>query len=77
MAMNVPVCGAERTRSERKRSIEYQLIFAVSFIIFFLAAVVERLLPWTWVTSQPRHRTSIFSRAWDAAQTCTAYAFMG
>jgi hypothetical protein len=78
MTMDVAACEAQSAKSNPKKSIEYHLIFSVSFIIFFLAALIERLMPWTWWSRSRLHlRTSIFARAWDAAQTCTAYAFMG
>jgi hypothetical protein len=61
-----------------KQSLEYQLIFAVSFLVLFAAAVFERLMPWNWMSKKKREeRKSLVAGAWGAARTCTAYAFMG
>lgn len=67
-----------RTKFENKPSIEYRLILLVSFIFFALAALIERVMPWNWWRQRTANQpSSIFARAWDAARTCTAYAFMG
>ncbi len=77
--MAIDMTGHERhAHSDRKPSIEYHLIFAASFSIFLVAAMLERLMPWTWLnTIKDRRPPSVFARAWDAAKTCSAYAFMG
>ncbi len=59
-------------------SLEYYLIFAVSFAVLLAAAIFEQLMPWNWMSKTKREkRTSIVAGAWGAARTCTAYAFMG
>jgi hypothetical protein len=78
MAIDITSHDERQASFDRKPSVEYHLIFAASFIIFLVAAVIERLMPWTWLnTSRDRVRPSVFARALDAAKTCTAYAFMG
>lgn len=54
-------------------TIQFRLILAVCFSVFLVAALVERLLPWSWRRPKP----SPIAHAWRAAHTCTAYAFMG
>ena len=47
--------------------------------VFPVAAMLERLMPWRWLaqdTRRERH-ASVFREAWEAAGTCSAYAFMG
>jgi hypothetical protein len=68
-----------RRRATGKASIEYRLIFLVSFLLFVVATVIERLMPWTWLQASEdgQRRLSIVGKAWDAAETCTTYAFMG
>ncbi len=76
--MAIDITGHERhAQSDRRPSFEYHLIFAASFIIFLVAAVLERLMPWNWLNTISRRRPSVFTRAWDAAETCSAYSFMG
>ena len=61
-----------------RQSLEYYLIFAVSFVVLLAAAVFERLMPWNWMSKTKREtQKSIIAGAWSAARTCTAYAFMG
>lgn len=66
-------------RRDARESLEYRLIFGVCFIVFLLAGVVERLVPWGWhvPTRDTRPPQSLLQQAWGAAGTCTAYAFKG
>lgn len=66
-------------RRDTRASLEYRLIFGVCFLVFLLAGVVERLLPWSWLTPtrDERRPSSLLDQAWGAAGTCTAYAFKG
>jgi hypothetical protein len=54
-------------------TIQFRLILAVCFGVFLIAALIERLLPWSW----RRRKPSPIAQAWRSAHTCTAYAFMG
>jgi hypothetical protein len=54
-------------------TIQFRMILAVCFAVFLIAALIERLLPWSWRTPKP----SPIAHAWRSAHTCTAYAFMG
>jgi hypothetical protein len=63
----------------RKDAIEYRLIFAASFIVFLIAAVAERLMPWRWLLNRRpgTQGRSVLGQARESAGICTAYAFMG
>jgi hypothetical protein len=79
MALALSKHSTSHVKRGGKRSIEFRIIFAVSFAFFLLAAVVERLLPWKWLALRPerKRQQTIFEQAWEAAGTCTTYAFMG
>lgn len=62
-----------RVRRDAALPLQFRLIFAVCFAVFLIAALLERLLPWTW----RRGKASPFAQAWQSARTCTTYAFMG
>jgi hypothetical protein len=66
-------------RRDSREGLEYRLIFGVCFVVFLLAGVVERLLPWSWhlPARDMRPALSLLQQAWGAAGTCTAYAFKG
>ncbi|MEQ1717063.1 MAG: hypothetical protein ABL907_13935 [Hyphomicrobium sp.] len=70
----------DRTRTgvhpKDSSTIEYRLIFAVSFVVFFAAALIESLLLLRWARASGK-RKSVIERARDSASTCAAYAFMG
>lgn len=63
----------------RKDVWEFRLLFAASFLVFFIAALIERLMPSYWLgrTGEPRKSRSILGEAKDAANTYVPYAFMG
>ena len=63
----------------KAKPIEYRLIFAVAFLVFLAAGIVEALLPHNLIARFTGHGTgkSIIQRARDSARTCAAYAFMG
>jgi hypothetical protein len=79
MAIDMSKDSGPRRKSPGNASIEYQLIFLVTFLFFVVATVIERLMPWTWlqVSEDGQRRRSIVGKAWDAAETCTTFAFMG
>jgi hypothetical protein len=66
-------------RYRRTETIEFRVIFWAAFAAFFVAALVERILPTQWVHhadgDQPRR--SVVAQARHAANTCAAYALMG
>ena len=70
-----------RSKAAHKASIEFHLIFLISFLFMLVATVLERMMPWTWLRKgdevEVQDRRSVIARAWGAAQTCTTYAFMG
>lgn len=73
----------DRTRSsshqKKNGTIEYRLIFAVTFLVFLCAGLFESLLMMRWLGLSPRtgKGKSVVQRARDSANTCAAYAFMG
>jgi hypothetical protein len=58
--------------------IQFRLIYAICFSLFLLAAIVQRLLPWTWSARSPHagSRRSVLEQARNAAGICATYAFM-
>lgn len=68
-----------RDARDQKWSLEYRLIFGMCFLVFLLAGIVERLLPWSWLapSRDTRLPLPLIEQAWGAAGTCTAYAFKG
>ncbi|MEQ1669723.1 MAG: hypothetical protein ABL893_02585 [Hyphomicrobium sp.] len=65
--------------STKSKPLEYRLIFAVAFLVFFGAALIETLLPHNLVARLTGHGQckSVIQKAKDSANTCAAYAFMG
>lgn len=65
--------------STKSKPLEYRLIFAVAFLVFFGAALIETLLPQNLVArlSGQGQCKSVIQKAKDSANTCAAYAFMG
>lgn len=58
--------------------LEFNAIFALTFVALLTGALLTLLLPWTW----PRRflsseRQWFVRRAWDDAGTFTGFAFMG
>ena len=65
-------------RHDKSETLEFRLIFGVTFAVFLAAALVESLLPLRWFSRENAGaRKTIIERAADAARTCAAYAFMG
>lgn len=63
---------AQRRRDEQ---LEGRLLFALGFIVFLIAAIVSRLLPWTGRSQQ--RRQSIIDQARTDARTMIPFVFMG
>jgi hypothetical protein len=73
MALVLTRQDAPRSKRDATLPLQFRLIFAVCFAVFLTAALLERLLPWTW----RRGKAAPITRAWQSARTCTTYAFMG
>jgi len=58
--------------------IQFHLLYAICFSIFLVAALLGRLLPWTWFARQENatRQQSIFEKARNAAGICATYAFI-
>ena len=67
------------TRYRRTETIEFRIIFWAAFSAFFVAALLERILPKHWLhrTDGDQPRRSVVAQARHAANTCAAYALMG
>ena len=63
----------------RKDNLGFKLIFASTFVVFFAAAIVDRLLPLRWImgAAKSENYMAIFAEAKAAAATYTPFAFMG
>jgi hypothetical protein len=64
-------------RGSRSRSLEFRLIFGVSFLVFLVAAVAGRLLPGQAVKESRQASRSILAEARAAAHTFVPMVFMG
>jgi hypothetical protein len=58
--------------------LEFNTIFALTFVVLLVGALLALLLPWTW----PRRflsseRRWFIKQAWDDAGSFTGLAFMG
>lgn len=58
-----------------RETLESRLIFALSFVVFLVGAVLGRLLPWR-APRMGKGRRSIFGDARSAASECVSFAFM-
>ena len=67
------------TRYRRTETIEFRLIFVLAFSAFFVAALVERVMPRHWLhhVDGEQQSRSVVAQARHAANTCAAYALMG
>lgn len=67
------------SRPRRGEVGEFRLIFMISFAIFLMVAVIERVLPSSWRSHAlgPDGGKSIFGEARAAAHTFVPFAFMG
>ena len=63
----------------RKDSLGFTMIFLMSFAIFFVVAVIDRLLPVRWIlgAAKSENYMAVFAEAKIAAATYTPFAFMG
>jgi hypothetical protein len=67
-----------RDRRARKNGNEFHFILLVIFTFFLLTGMFEQLLPWRWRVRRGEGRpSSLLQQAWEQAETCTTYAFMG
>lgn len=73
--------AAPRPRSRglhAKNRIEFRLLFAIAFIVFFLAGLAARLTPGWWMSGErSANRPSLIEEARTAAGSTIPFAFMG
>jgi hypothetical protein len=73
-AQSEPVHRSARSH----RSIEYRVLYALGFAVFFLIAVVRRVLPIDRLfRGVPRRKVSIVHEAREATGATIPYVFMG
>jgi hypothetical protein len=67
------------TLRSRKDTFGFKLIYGAAFVMFFGAAIVDRLVPLRWVlgAAKSENYMAIFAEAKAAAATYTPFAFMG
>jgi hypothetical protein len=77
--MVVRPSSSDSLKRLREEALEFRLLFALSFLVFLVVAIVERFLPRPWRSRLPgaRGRRSIFGEAKAAANTFVPMAFMG
>ncbi len=63
-------------KARRKESIEFRLLYGVTFAVFLAAALVEAINPFR-SRVRDQKAESIIQKARFGAQTCVKYAFMG
>jgi hypothetical protein len=77
MSMHVSTHGGALGRRGDSDPIHFRLLYAVCFAVFLFAAVMQRLLPWTWFHDRSNGaRQSVLDQARNAAGICATYAFM-
>ncbi len=69
--------GFGMPRGHRTRSLEFRLIFGVSFLVFLVAAVAGRLLPGQAHKEARQVSRSVLAEARAAAHTFVPMVFMG
>lgn len=70
--------GTCKSRDNRSDRLAYRLIFVAAFLVFFVTAVFERVLPGHWLSrAGEAPRKSVFEQSREAAKISAAYAFMG
>lgn len=58
--------------------VEFNAIFALTFIVLLVGALLALLLPWTWPRRLHSRDSGWFvGRAWQDASSFTELAFMG
>lgn len=69
---------AEKRRTDRLERLEFGLIYAVVFMLFFVVAVAKRLLPWRGqaVSRTLADRRGVIGEAKSAASASVPFAFM-
>jgi hypothetical protein len=70
---------ARRMAAKRKDTMGFRLIFAATFLIFLMVAIIDRLLPVRWLMGAAKSESypAVFAEAHSAAATYTPFAFMG
>lgn len=63
----------------RRITTEYRLLFAVTFSVFLVGALIEAVIPQALRrhSASDAKKMSIIQRASAGTKTCLAYAFMG
>jgi hypothetical protein len=70
----------ERRHHKRGNVLEFRLILSAAFVVFFSFGLIERalhLVGFKHGAGAVEHGGSTLSRAYEAANRCATYAFMG
>lgn len=72
MAIGFDDLDAPIAQKTGREALEYRLVYIVGFSAFFVAALVRRLMPWTW----GRCESSVLTEARLRADGTIPFAFM-
>ncbi|HXW49252.1 MAG TPA: hypothetical protein VEK31_07415 [Xanthobacteraceae bacterium] len=68
----------ERNWDRVVEQLEFNTLFAVTFVVLLIGASLALLLPWTWPRRVLSNKGRWFVRqAWEDAGLFTGFAFMG
>jgi hypothetical protein len=59
-------------RKRREGEIEFRILMAVTMPVFFVSAVIRRVLPWNWGSD----KRSLFEATRSLAYSVIPFAFM-
>ena len=68
----------DKRRADKSERLQFRLIYAVVFLLFFFVAVMKRLLPWTWLSMSRSlaNRRSVVGEARSAASASVPFAVL-
>lgn len=72
MAIGFDDMDGSTSQKSGREALEYRLIYVVGFSAFLAAALIRRLLPWTWGRSD----SSVLAEARIRADGTIPFAFM-
>lgn len=72
MAIGFDDLDAPTPQKSGREALEYRLVYVVGFSAFLAAALVRRLMPWTW----GRNECSVLTEARLRADGTIPFAFM-
>ena len=77
MSMGVNARAGALARRGQPDIIQFRLLYVICFSLFLVAAVLQRLAPWTWFAKRAKEgHLSVLEQARNAAGICATYAFV-